>query len=107
MLSRDLAAAGHFPAINVGASVSRVMTEATDDAHQQAARQVRAAMAVYEEARDLITIGAYKEGNQPELDRAVAVHSDIKGFLAQPIGEQADWQQTVGTLMHLGRKAEG
>jgi FliI/YscN family ATPase len=106
LLSRELAAAGHFPAVNVGGSVSRVMTEVVDDEHIGAAQSLRALMAVYEEARDLITIGAYKEGNHPELDRAVAMQAEIKSFLVQRVGEVMPWDDTVNTLMYLGRKAK-
>ena len=105
LLSRELAAAGHFPAVNVGSSVSRVMSEVVDGEHIGAMQKLRAMMAVYEEARDLITIGAYTEGNYPELDRAVAMQAELKSFLVQGEGDVMPWEDTVNTLMYLGRKA--
>ncbi len=105
VLSRELAGAGHFPAIDVGASVSRVMVDVAAPEHVAASQQVRALMAVYEEARDLITVGAYKPGNQPELDRAVELRDEINRFLTQGVHDTSPWEHTLETLLQLARKA--
>jgi len=105
VLSRDLAAAGHFPAVDVGQSVSRVMGDVVPAEHLAAAQSLRAMLGVYDEARDLITIGAYREGNRPDLDRAVAMHDDIKTFLTQGVTDVAPWEQTTHMLAQLAQKA--
>jgi flagellum-specific ATP synthase len=105
VLSRDLAAAGHFPAVDVGLSVSRIMVDVADPEHLEASRRIRAMLAVYEEARDLITIGAYKPGNRPDLDRAVALRDEVADFLTQETSEATPWAETVAGLQRLARKA--
>lgn len=105
VLSRDLASAGHFPAVDVGPSVSRIMVDVADPAHLEAARRIRAMLAVYEEARDLITIGAYKKGNRPDLDRAVALRDEVAAFLTQDTAHRSVWEETLAGLLQLARKA--
>ncbi|MCE5273902.1 MAG: flagellar protein export ATPase FliI [Syntrophaceae bacterium] len=95
VLSRDLAARGHYPAIDILRSVSRVMTDIVPDRHLEASRKIQAMCAVYEEARDLINIGAYVAGNNPEIDTAIR-HSDaINSFLKQAVNEKATIEETV------------
>jgi flagellum-specific ATP synthase len=105
VLSRDLASAGHFPAVDVGLSVSRIMVDVADPEHLQAAGRIRAMLAVYEEARDLITIGAYKKGNRPDLDRAVALRDEVTAFVTQDTREATTWEETLAGLLRLARKA--
>jgi FliI/YscN family ATPase len=105
VLSRELASAGHFPAVDVAPSVSRIMVDVVDPAHLAAAQRLRAMLAVYEEARDLITIGAYKPGNRPDLDRAVALRDEVAAFLTQETGERATWEETLSGLLQLAQKA--
>jgi len=105
VLSRALASSGHFPAVDVSASVSRIMVDVVDSAHLAAAQRLRATLAVYEEARDLITIGAYKKGNRADLDRAVELRDELDAFLAQTTAEAAPWEETLAGLLQLARKA--
>ena len=98
VLSRAIAAQNHFPAIDVLASVSRVMNEVVDDAHLEAAQNLRALMAVYKEAEDLIHIGAYVKGSSRKIDTAVAKIDAINDFLCQGIFEQSSYEETEKAL---------
>jgi len=95
VLSRDLAARGHYPAIDILRSVSRVMTDIVPDRHLEASRKIQAMCAVYEEARDLINIGAYVAGNNPEIDTAIRHNDAINSFLKQAVNEKATIEETV------------
>ena len=85
VLSRRLAHAGHYPAIDVLASVSRVTGAVTTHAEQAVARTARSLLAAYAEAVDLIEIGAYVPGSNPDVDRAVALRPALNAFLQQPV----------------------
>ncbi|BEU87162.1 flagellar protein export ATPase FliI [Selenomonas sp. TAMA-11512] len=98
VLSRQIAAQNHFPAIDVLGSVSRVMVEVVDDNHMKASQQMRALMAVYKEAEDLIHIGAYVKGSSKRIDEAVAKIDSINEFLCQEIYEQSSFEETVQSL---------
>ena len=98
VLSRSIAAQNHFPAIDVLASVSRVMNEVVDDAHLKAAQGLRALMAVYKEAEDLIHIGAYVKGSSQKIDTAVAKIDAINDFLCQGVFEQSSYEETEKKL---------
>ncbi len=87
VLSRKLAHANHFPAIDVLHSVSRVMPRVTDDNLRLAAGQARSLLAAYAEAEALIRIGAYKEGSDPHTDAAIRAHEPLNGFLRQDPGQ--------------------
>lgn len=99
VLSRHLAERQHYPAIDVLQSVSRVMPEITSADHQRAAGQLRSLLAVYRDAEDLINIGAYAEGSNPRIDRAVASIEAIEAFLTQPAGENASMDGTIRQLL--------
>ncbi|MFT7395148.1 MAG: flagellum-specific ATP synthase, partial [Candidatus Azotimanducaceae bacterium] len=90
VLSRSLAHAGHYPAIDALASVSRVANAVTDPEQQQLAGELRRLMAAHAEARDLIEIGAYVPGTNPTVDRAVALREPIQEFLRQRIDDRVD-----------------
>ena len=89
VLSREIASRGHFPAIDVLASLSRVMPAITEDAHREAANRLRANLAAYEAKRDLISVGAYRAGADPKVDAAIARLDGIQRFLAQGVSERA------------------
>src|SRR3569623_675359 len=90
VLSRDLAEAGHYPAIDVEKSVSRVMPNVAAPEHLEAARRFRQLHARYTKARDLIQIGAYAPGHDAELDLAVRLHEPMAELLQQNMHEAAD-----------------
>jgi len=104
MLSRDLAHKNHYPAIDVLASISRVMTDITDNEHKAAAGNIRNLLAVYSKNADLINIGAYIMGTDPNIDRAVKLIDEVNDFLKQPTNEKADYQQTLAKLIELSKK---
>jgi flagellum-specific ATP synthase len=99
VLSRKIAQRNHFPAIDVLQSASRVMRAVTDPNHQQFAGQMREWMALYQQAEDLISIGAYSKGANPKLDQAIHVIDRIQNFLRQKVEERTSFAETV-SLMH-------
>jgi flagellar biosynthesis/type III secretory pathway ATPase len=98
VLDRRLAQRGHFPPIDVVASVSRLMHRVIDPRHAEAAAELRVRLATYEEHRDLITLGAYQAGRDRALDTAVAAYPSIEGLLRQRRDEHADWDRTLVQL---------
>ncbi|NLM26090.1 MAG: flagellar protein export ATPase FliI [Firmicutes bacterium] len=98
VLSRSLAEKQHYPAIDVLASVSRVMPAVVDAQHLDLAGRLKAHLATYRDAEDLINIGAYVSGANPEIDRAIACIEQINGFLKQRTHEQSNWEQTLQLL---------
>jgi flagellum-specific ATP synthase len=89
-LSRHLANSGHFPSIDVLASVSRVAPALLDRGQLELAAEVRSLLSAYRDARDLVDIGAYVPGSNPLVDRALHLKGDVDGFLRQPIDEITD-----------------
>ncbi|MCW1383010.1 FliI/YscN family ATPase [Novosphingobium sp. KCTC 2891] len=101
VLSRDLAQRGQYPAIDIAASLSRVMSDITQPRHQHFARQFRALVATYEANRDLVLMGAYRAGTDPQLDRAIAMHDQLTAFIAQPQRETVPLDSSVAALTAL------
>jgi len=104
VLSRKLAHAGYFPAIDVLASVSRVMPEVTSREHQMLARKFRSLMSAYRETEDLINIGAYQHGTNPLVDEAIRKMPAMRQFLAQNIDEPTDFAMAMDGLRSLCRE---
>jgi flagellum-specific ATP synthase len=100
VLSRELAAQNHYPAIDVLSSVSRVMTEIVGQDQLQAAGQLRRTLATYRDARDLINIGAYARGSNPDIDAAIGRIDEVNAFLRQGVMEVTDLD---GTAQRLGQ----
>jgi len=100
-LSRDLAARGHYPAIEVGRSVSRVMSQITTSEQRTAATRLRETLATFKEAEDLINIGAYVEGSNPRIDDARRLIEPARAFLKQGVHEQSGMEATVAALEGL------
>jgi len=98
VLSRALASANHYPAIDVLQSVSRVMPDVTDAAQQSAASAVRDILATYKDAEDLINIGAYVSGSNPRIDLAIGKIESVRHFLRQGIREGSGFQDTLRSL---------
>ncbi len=97
-LSRELAHRGHYPAIDVLASLSRLMSAVAAPRHQALAQSLREALATWREGRDLVEIGAYRPGTNERLDRALALLPAIEGFLRQGIGETCALEETLARL---------
>src|SRR5579875_3891219 len=89
VLTRSLAHAGHYPAIDVLQSVSRLIGEIVSEEVRDAGQKLRAALAAYREKEDLISIGAYQRGTDPVLDSAIALKGGIDAFLRQRVDEQS------------------
>ncbi|MCR5559399.1 flagellar protein export ATPase FliI [Schwartzia sp. (in: firmicutes)] len=98
VLSRAIAAQNHFPAIDVLASVSRVMSDVVEDEHMAANRNMRALLAVYKEAEDLIHIGAYVKGSSKKIDESIEKIDAINEFLCQGVFEKTTFEQTKQQL---------
>jgi flagellum-specific ATP synthase len=98
VLSRRLAEAGHYPAIDIEASISRAMTEITDTEHQQAARGFKRIYSTYQQNRDLISVGAYVKGSNPQIDEAIRLYPSLTDFLQQGIDEPVDFEQSMHDL---------
>lgn len=98
VLSRQLAHRNHYPAIDVLASISRLMTDIVDDAHKASANELRRNLAIYRDAEDLINVGAYVKGSNPDIDHAIKLIEGINRFLVQGITERYTYAETVELL---------
>ncbi|CAM3719508.1 flagellar protein export ATPase FliI [Parendozoicomonas haliclonae] len=101
VLNRELAESGHYPAIDIEASISRVMPQVTDQDHQQAANKFRKAWSIYRQNKDLLTLGAYRAGSNPALDEAIRLYPMMEGMLQQKMREQTSWPESRQRLLHL------
>jgi flagellum-specific ATP synthase len=101
VLSRKLAAMGHYPSIDILDSISRTMVSTADEKHLAAAAQVREWLAAYRDAEDLIHIGAYAKGSNPKVDIALQKLPDIENFLRQSLEEGATGEEARQNLMSL------
>ena len=101
LLARRLAGRGQFPAIDLVSSASRVMFDICDPAHLAAASRFRRMIALTEENRDLVLMGAYAPGADPELDLALALQPALAAFMAQPREQPADPADSIATLNEL------
>lgn len=99
VLSRKLAAKGHYPSIDIPASVSRIMPDVTSKEHRQAAQNLRALLATYNDAEDLVNLGAYVKGSNPKIDQALSAVDDIQHFLCQGVEENCMAQESIDYLI--------
>jgi flagellum-specific ATP synthase len=100
-LTRELANKNHYPAIDILQSVSRVMNDIVDEQHRQLAKKIVNVLATYKKAEDLINIGAYVQGSNPDIDHAIAMVDRVNRFLRQDIGEKIDFQETKKQMLSL------
>ncbi|MCY2931773.1 MAG: FliI/YscN family ATPase [Planctomycetota bacterium] len=103
VLTRKLAEQGHYPAVDILQSVSRLTTSVCSKAHQQAAQRLRAMVSTYLGAEDLINIGALVPGNNRRIDKAVSLIDRVNQFLVQGVDESTDFEQTVGWLTEIAK----
>lgn len=101
VLSRKLANKGHYPAIDTLQSVSRVMPDIIDQDHYKKVMAFNEMLATYREAEDLINIGAYVKGSNPQIDKAISKINQLKAFLKQDIFEKANYPDTIDKLNHI------
>ncbi|PYZ93146.1 flagellar protein export ATPase FliI [Salipaludibacillus keqinensis] len=99
VLDRKLANKGHFPAINVLTSISRVMNDIVSEEHQQTADYIRNMLATYHDSEDLINIGVYKKGSNKEVDEAINMYPEIMAFLKQGLNESNDFSENVKMMI--------
>ncbi len=107
VLSRALADAGHFPAVDVEKSISRVMPAVTSNEHQQMARGVKQLYSSYQQSKDLIAIGAYVRGSDPQLDKAIAIMPKINLFLQQGMHDVVGYDDSLQGLYQLMPQPKG
>ncbi|HEX8961558.1 MAG TPA: flagellum-specific ATP synthase FliI, partial [Rhodocyclaceae bacterium] len=98
VLSRSLADAGHYPAIDIEQSISRALTNLVEPDHLELIRSFKQLYTRYQRSRDLLAVGAYAKGSDPLLDRAIALYPLLERFLQQSIDERADYASSVATL---------
>lgn len=101
MLDRKLAHKNHYPAIDVLQSISRCMSQIATREHKQAAGKLKNVMATYNEAEDLINIGAYRAGSNPAIDYAIAKNEAVNAFLMQEVDEKFTFEESVEMLKKL------
>jgi flagellum-specific ATP synthase len=101
VLNRRLAESGHYPAIDIEQSISRAMHSITTPDHQQLSRKLKQLYSRYERSRDLISVGAYVPGSDPQVDEAIRLYPRITAFLQQGIHERSGISQSLGELQAL------
>lgn len=105
VLSRDLAEAGHYPAIDIEASISRVMPAVVERTQMRAAQKFRQVYSAYRQQRDLIAVGAYQKGSDPQTDRAIAMWPRLRDFLQQEVDEPMPLNSAVEALQAIAQEA--
>ena len=98
VLSRSLAESGHYPAIDIEASISRAMTALIEPSQFESVRSVKQMLSRYQRNRDLISVGAYAPGHDAQLDKAIALYPKIEAFLQQTMDERADYATSISRL---------
>jgi len=101
VLDRRLTSEGHYPPINILESLSRLTPAITTREHYEKAQRLRSMIAAYSRSEDLVRIGAYAKGSDPELDLAIEAMPRIRAFLRQDASEMANFDQSVSGLMRL------
>ncbi|PWC22483.1 flagellum-specific ATP synthase FliI [Brenneria roseae subsp. roseae] len=107
VLSRHLAESGHYPAIDIEASISRAMTALIDEPHYAMVRQFKQLLSSYQRNRDLISVGAYASGSDPMLDRAIQLYPQMEAFLQQGMFERCDYETARQHLAILFQTDKG
>ncbi len=101
VLSRDLAEAGHYPAIDIEASISRVMPAVVKREHLRAAQRFRQVYSAYRQQRDLIAVGAYQKGSDPQVDHAITMWPRLRDFLQQEVDAPTTLEEAIARLEML------
>ena len=105
-LSRKVAEANHYPAIDVLGSISRLMSSIATPEHKEAAGKMRALLSLYRENKDLIDVGMYTAGSNPKLDVAIELMPKINAFLQQKTTDSVNMQNTINTLVDMMKGVE-
>jgi flagellum-specific ATP synthase len=104
ILSRDLAATGHYPAIDVLSSISRLANKVASKDETSAAQRLREALAVYQQSSDLIQLGAHVQGANPKLDQSIRLRPQLLDFLKQPAETHTSQEETTNRLLSLAKE---
>ena len=106
VLSRQLAARNHYPAIDILGSISRVMPKVATKEHKIVASHLRDLLSAYKEAEDLISVGAYARGSNPKVDKAIVIYDDLINLLRQQVEESFTIDDLFDRMLEIARKAE-
>ena len=101
VLSRELAIRNHYPAIEVTHSISRLMVDIISQEHREAANRLKETFSIYNDARDLIDLGAYTSGSNPKIDYAIEHIDAINNYLRQQMEEDSNFENTVSDIINL------
>ncbi|NLP36001.1 MAG: flagellar protein export ATPase FliI [Clostridiales bacterium] len=101
MLSRKIAQKNHYPAIDILQSISRVMSSIISSDHKAAAGKLKNVLATYQDAEDLINIGAYKSGSNEDIDYAITKIKEVNAFLIQDVNQKVDFEDVIKSLMEI------
>jgi flagellum-specific ATP synthase len=101
VLSRDLADSGHYPAIDIEKSISRVMPQVVSEPHMQQARVLKQVYSMYQQNKDMITLGAYQQGSDPMLEQAINMMPQVNGFLQQGMKDVLNYDECLQGLAQL------
>ncbi|HYO96932.1 MAG TPA: EscN/YscN/HrcN family type III secretion system ATPase, partial [Polyangiaceae bacterium] len=104
VLSRDIAARGRFPAVDVPASISRVMDAIVSKEQVSAARRLRGLLGLYEQKRDLVLLGAYAKGSDARLDAAITLMPELERFLGQAAQDVQSQASSAEALLRLAQR---
>lgn len=106
VLDRELADGGHYPAVDIESSISRVMPNVTSEEHQELARNLKQFYSIYQQNKDLISIGAYSAGSDPRIDQAIRLLPVINFFLQQKMREIIPYQQSLEQMQEITAAAQ-
>lgn len=101
VLSRELADSGHYPAIDIEKSISRVMPQVVSEAHMQQARVLKQVYSMYQQNKDMITLGAYQRGSDQMLDQAINMMPAVNNFLQQGMKDVINYDECLQGLAKL------
>jgi flagellum-specific ATP synthase len=105
-LSRELADAGHYPAIDIEKSISRVMPKVASHDQVMAARRIKQLISRHERSRDMVAMGAYMQGSDPDLDAALRLWPHIQTFLQQESHQVADLEGSITALSTIAKASK-
>jgi flagellum-specific ATP synthase len=106
VLTRELAAQGHYPAIDILQSVSRLIPQLASPAHLESANEFRRLYAAYQEHRDLISVGAYQRGSNAQVDQAISRLPFMRSFLQQEINRSVSFKESIHFLENIPEEVE-
>ena len=101
VLSRELADSGHYPAVDIEKSISRVMPQVVSQAHMQQARVLKQVYSMYQQNKDMITLGAYQKGTDQVLDKAISMMPAVNQFLQQGMTDVIPYDEGLQGLAQL------